>query len=213
MIQVTASEGYRLWAPTYDRGPNPLVALESRVLSGLLGELRGRRVLDVACGTGRWATYASDRGAQVLGIDRCREMLDHCSAPAALGDARRLPVRTEWADITICALAFGYLESPMPELIRATRNRGSIFVSDVHPQALDRHWTHSFRSGSQVYEIAHRRYDLAELLQTDGLLLAGFSEPSFGWPELEVFRRGGKQSSFQEMCEFPAIYIAHWIRL
>jgi SAM-dependent methyltransferase len=209
---VSASEGYRIWAPTYDEAPNPLVALESRVLGGLLGDLRGKRVLDVACGTGRWAKYASDRGAQALGFDRCREMLDRCSAPAAVADAGKLPVPAEWADATICALALGYMESPLSEFIRATRRGGSIFASDVHPKALDRNWTHSFRSGSNVYEIEHRRYDLRQLLESDGLRLVTFLEPRFGAPELEIFRQGGKESSFCEMCEVPAIYVAHWIR-
>ena len=210
---VSANEGYRLWAPTYDQGPNPVTALESRVLAVRLGELADKRVLDVACGTGRWAKYARDRGAHVLGIDRSRAMLERCPVRAALADAEALPVASQWADITICALAFGYLDSPMLELIRVTKPGGSLFVSDVHPKALDRKWKQSFRSGSQIYEIEHRRYDLCELLHTEGLRLAAFLEPCFGAPELEIFRRAGKESSFAEMSAIPAIFVAHWIKL
>ena len=209
---VSASEGYRIWAPTYDQKPNPVIALETRVLAGLLGELRGKRVLDVACGTGRWAKHARDRGAKVLGIDRCHEMLGRCSVPTALADAHDLPVPRGWADVTICALALGHLESPMRELIRVTKRGGSIFVSDVHQKALDRKWKQSFRSGAEVYEIESRRYILQELLETSGLRLRAFLEPSFGAPELEIFHRAGKGSSFPEMCEVPAIFVAHWIR-
>lgn len=212
VMLVSASEGYRLWAPTYDEGPNPVLALESRVLAERLGELAGQRVLDVACGTGRWAKYARNRGARALGIDRCYEMLQRCPVQAALADAAALPVAAGWADITICALAFGYLDSPMRELIRVTRRGGSIFVSDVHPKALDRRWKHSFRSGSEIFEIQHRRYDLSELLQTDGLRLSGFFEPAFGEPELDIFRRAGKESSFAEMSAVPAIFVAHWVK-
>ena len=210
---VSADEGYRLWAPTYDQAPNPVTALESRVLAEQLGELAGKHVLDVACGTGRWAKYAGDRGAQVLGIDRSPAMLQRCPVRAALADAEALPVAGQWADIAICALAFGYLDSPMRELMRVTKPGGFIFVSDVHPKALDRQWKQSFRSGSQIYEIAHRRYDLFELLHTDGLRLAALLEPCFGTPELEIFRRANKESSFAEMSEVPAIFMAHWIRL
>ncbi|HYL35557.1 MAG TPA: class I SAM-dependent methyltransferase [Bryobacteraceae bacterium] len=210
---VPASEGYRIWAPTYDDGPNPLVAIESRVLGRFLWDLRGKRVLDVACGTGRWARHARTRGATVLAVDRCREMLDRCHAPAALADAQAIPAPAEWADVTICALALGYLESPMREFVRVTRRGGSIFVSDVHPKALDRKWTHSFRNGAEVYQIEHRRYSLRALLQTDGLRLIGYAEARFAAPELEIFRRAGKESSFQEMREVPAVYAAHWIKL
>ena len=209
---VSPSEGYRLWAPTYDDGANPVVALESRVLAGLLRDLRDKNVLDVACGTGRWAKYAHDRGAKAIGIDRCAEMLQRCSAPAALADASELPVRCDWADVTICALALGYLESAIGELIRATKRGGSLFISDLHPKALDRNWKHSFRSGSSVYEIQHCRYDLEELLATNGLHRLTFLEPTFGPAELEIFRRSGKEPAFQQMCEVPAIYVAHWIK-
>lgn len=209
---VSASEGYRIWAPTYDEGPNPVVALESRVLGGLLPDLRAKHVLDVACGTGRWAKYARERGAEVLGIDRCREMLDRCYIPAALADAHSLPVRSGWADVTICSLALGYLKSPMSEIIRSTRRGGSIFISDVHPKALDRNWRHSFRSGPEVYEIEHGRYDLRAVIETDGLRLVNFLEPHFDAPELAIFQCAGKEQSFAEMCQVPAIYVAHWIK-
>lgn len=33
------------------------------------GELQGRRVLDLGCGTGRWATLMAEKGALVTGID------------------------------------------------------------------------------------------------------------------------------------------------
>jgi ubiquinone/menaquinone biosynthesis C-methylase UbiE len=210
---VSASEGYRMWAPTYDQAPNPVIGLESRVVKERLSELDGKRVLDVACGTGRWAKYARDHGAHVLAIDRSPAMLARCPVRAVLAGADALPVASEWADITICALAFGYLDSPLPELMRVTRSGGSLFVSDVHPKALDRHWKHSFRSGSQIYEIEHRRYDVSEMLRTEGLRLAAFLEACFSAPELEIFRRANKESSFAEMTEVPAIFVAHWIKL
>jgi SAM-dependent methyltransferase len=45
-----------------------------------LGDLSGKRVLDVGCGSGRYAVAAAGRGAEVLGIDL---------SPAMLGLARR----------------------------------------------------------------------------------------------------------------------------
>jgi ubiquinone/menaquinone biosynthesis C-methylase UbiE len=41
------------------------------------GELRGRRVLDVGCGTGRWAAALAERfGCEVTGVDVSPEMLE-----------------------------------------------------------------------------------------------------------------------------------------
>jgi len=210
---VPAIQGYSLWAPTYDESLNPLVALESRVLASQLPDLAGKCVADIACGTGRWSNYARQRGAKAIGIDRCREMIGRCGAPAILADAEALPLPDAAFDITICALALGYFAAPMPELVRITRPGGSVFVTDVHPAALDRGWTHSFRSNGEVFEIEHYRYSLTELLETDGLQLIKLLEPHFGEPERAIFRKAGKEASFAEMSEIPAVYVAQWMRL
>src|SRR5918994_1402120 len=39
------------------------------------GELAGRRVLDVGCGTGRWTALLAAHGAEAIGIDRSETML------------------------------------------------------------------------------------------------------------------------------------------
>ena len=40
------------------------------------GDMRGRRVLDVGCGTGRLSALLAERGAKVWGIDSSGEMLE-----------------------------------------------------------------------------------------------------------------------------------------
>ena len=40
-----------------------------------LGDLSGRRVLDVGCGSGRYAVALAERGAEVVGVDVSRAML------------------------------------------------------------------------------------------------------------------------------------------
>src|SRR2546423_6753852 len=46
----------------------------------LVGDVRGRRVLDVACGQGRTARALARRGATVVGIDLSTAMLDRAAA-------------------------------------------------------------------------------------------------------------------------------------
>ena len=41
--KVGALEGYRLWSSQYDETPNPLLALETRILSERIGEVDGSR--------------------------------------------------------------------------------------------------------------------------------------------------------------------------
>src|SRR4051794_3573443 len=67
-VEVTPLEAYELWAPTYDASPNPLTALESRILKPQIGPVDGLRFFDLATGTGRWMKWAQAHGADVFGI-------------------------------------------------------------------------------------------------------------------------------------------------
>jgi SAM-dependent methyltransferase len=58
---LLSAEELRL-EPQYDGGNT------GRMLE-LLGDLNGKRVLDVGCGTGQWAVMLARRGAEVWGID------------------------------------------------------------------------------------------------------------------------------------------------
>ena len=77
--------------------------LAERTIAGMAG---CRRLLDVGCGTGRFAVYAQHRlGARVWGVDPSAEMLQRARArPDARGIgwkqgvAERLPFRDGWFD-------------------------------------------------------------------------------------------------------------------
>ena len=67
---LSASVAYRMWAPSYDADPNPLLALEARVVRDLLPGLYSRIVVDVGCGTGAWLSVFQEKGINdVLGLD------------------------------------------------------------------------------------------------------------------------------------------------
>jgi 2-polyprenyl-3-methyl-5-hydroxy-6-metoxy-1,4-benzoquinol methylase len=53
-------------------------APENRFILGLLGDLRGRRVLDLGSGLGESAVYLALRGARVTATDISREMCQLC---------------------------------------------------------------------------------------------------------------------------------------
>ncbi len=69
-------EGYDKWGSTYDRDPNPLIAVEERVTLDVIGDVRGQRVLDLGCGTGRYCVLLARRGAELVGVDPSEEMLE-----------------------------------------------------------------------------------------------------------------------------------------
>jgi ubiquinone/menaquinone biosynthesis C-methylase UbiE len=206
-------DAYKLLAAEYDFSPNALVSLEQRTLAPLLPVVRGRIVIDVAAGTGRWASYCRDRGAHSMAVDSCWEMLERAGrGPAPLqADASRLPLSDRCSDVTICAFALGYAPECFAELARITRSGGTLLVSDVHPEALERGWTRSFRYSGGVVSVAHESYSIADLHAPD-LELTALEEPLLGEQEREIYARAGRLGLFEEACQQPAIFVARWIK-
>jgi ubiquinone/menaquinone biosynthesis C-methylase UbiE len=203
---ASAQEAYRIWAPEYDFGQNPLLALEMRAVRDRLGPLPGKTFLDAGAGTGRWMNYARAAGARTFGIDLSSEMLAFASGNLVRGDIRSLPFANDSVDIALCSMAIGYVrsfEDVLSELIRVARR---VVVSDFHPAAVSAGWTRSFRMKGKKYEIEHYPHSVADL-QPDW-----FMEASFGEPERHIFEAASKQGDFEAISRVPAIYVASWTR-
>jgi ubiquinone/menaquinone biosynthesis C-methylase UbiE len=223
-MQVSALEGHRNWAASYDAGPNPLLALETRLLLERLSPLPACRFLDVACGTGRWMQLFQACRSQVFGVDFCPEMLlEAARKPGLAGclglaDASRIPIADGSADLTLCSFALGYFETPHPviaEMARVSRKGGRVVVSDLHPRALAAGWTRSFRSDGQIYEIDHHLHTIATWVaaaQSASLTLDWCLEASFAEPERTIFCDAGKDSLFPELSRVPALLAMSWTK-
>src|SRR5207249_10835747 len=86
---ISAATAHSLWAETYDRDPNPLLALEERIIGPLLPpfEANGMLALDVACGTGRWLLNLLHRGARFgAGLDFSSKRFAPAQGQAGIGD-------------------------------------------------------------------------------------------------------------------------------
>jgi SAM-dependent methyltransferase len=223
-MHVTALEGHRNWASTYDVGLNPLLALETRVLLEKLSPLRCSRFLDVACGTGRWLLLAQPYAAKVLGVDFCSEMLSEASRKPglagclSLADACRIPLADGTTDLTLCSFALGYIASPqlaIAEMARVSRKGGRVVVADLHPCAQAAGWTRSFRSNGQVYEIDHYEHPIGaweRAAESVGLTFDWRVETCFGEPERAIFDQAGKASLFPELSRIPALLAMSWTK-
>jgi SAM-dependent methyltransferase len=222
--RMPAVEAHRIWSRTYDDDPNPVLALELRVLGGLLGPIDGLRVVDVACGTGRSMAFAALHGASAIGIDLCPEMLavaarkPGLSGRLAQAHGGRLPLGDAVADLAICSFALSYFPSPseaIGELARIARPGGRVAISDLHPRALKAGWKRSFRSGRETYEIEYRnhRANMVETAAEQGNLRLDLQiDAHFGPAERDIFRTAGKEADFSRLCRIPAVRILLWVK-
>jgi SAM-dependent methyltransferase len=72
-----------------------------------LGSMSGRRVLDVACGTGEWLDFFHSRSASVAGIDLSQRAIDEClrkfpESQFFCGPAESLPFPDDHFDLVTC---------------------------------------------------------------------------------------------------------------
>ena len=211
MTILSSADAYPRLAAHYDAALNPVLALEARLLASILPDIEGLLVADVAAGTGRWSKYCRQRGARVVSVDLCHEMLRQAPGDRVQADVRRTPLRDACVDLTICSLGIGYAPECLTELARVTRPGGTLLVSDLHPEAMRRGWRRSFEVGGELIEVASHAYALSDLqalrLQPVRLLEAGFGEP-----ERQIFERTGKSSRFEELRALPAVFVAQWIK-
>ncbi len=214
-----------MWSQSYDADPNPLLALEMRVLSPRLDCIKNRIFLDIACGTGRWMLYAAAKGARAFGADLVHEMLaiagrkPNMTGRLVQADAGSLPFAAGCADVVVCSFALGYIKDlsrMVEELHRVTRRGGRVLVSDMHPRALNSGWRRTFRCGSSVFEIesyAHSSDLLVQVGKQTGLKLREVLQPYFGVPELEIMRSASKADQIEAAQKVPAIIVLEWERV
>ena len=136
--------GYDRWAEVYDHDANPLPALEEPRVREALGEVRGREVLDLGCGTGRHSAWLAGAGARVTAVDFSAGMLAKARERVPAGDARfvthdlhePLPFEDASFDAVVSGLVLEHLRDLsafFAEGHRVLRPAGRAAVSAMHP--------------------------------------------------------------------------------
>ena len=166
--------------------------------------VKGKRVMDLACGSGRYAHRLSkNQAAHVVATDFCVPMLEQVSAGARIcADMMRLPFATHAFDVVICALALGHapaVEPWMTEVARVLTPGGVLLYSDFHPEAARVGLTRSFKDeNDETCTVPHRCHDIAAqraAIACAGLQLEGLHEIRVGeelrepFPQSEQFYR------------------------
>lgn len=186
----------------------------------LLGDVRGRRVLEVGCGTGPLTRWLLQQGADVLAFDVSAAMLE--IARTRIGDGAELLqhdlnepftfLGDASVDVVVASLVFHYLRdwlAPLREIHRVLRPSGSVVMSVHHP-AWDwrNHCPGDYFSFLQVSEVWVEPYsvtfwrrpltDVAEVISEAGFLIERLVEAK---PDPALETRDA--STFEELMTQP----------
>ena len=144
--------------------------------------LRGARVLDAGCGTGRLAAELAETGtARVWGIDRSPEMLAVARAKTQRAEFREgrlesLPFKAGWFDAAVAWLVVHLVDRPaaFAELKRVLAPGGRLAVVTFDPSHFSEFWLNRFFPSLEAIDCA-RFPDRGQLVGE--LRAAGFAEP------------------------------------
>jgi SAM-dependent methyltransferase len=91
-----------------------------------VGNLAGRDVLDICCGTGNLAAASAARGGRVTGVDFAPSMVEIARSKVAaadfrVGDAEALQFQNESFDVALCSFGLWHMSEPDRALAEAAR--------------------------------------------------------------------------------------------
>lgn len=140
------AEGYDLYASSYEKDHPYLDTFENDVIFKMLGNLKGKKVLDVGCGAGRMIKFLKNEGATVSAADISEGMLKivrkkFSDVEAVNADIRDLPfgksgAAKDWQfDIVIATFVIVHLDTldkAFDEIYRVLKDDGVFIVTNVN---------------------------------------------------------------------------------
>lgn len=177
---------YDRWAPHYDEDDNPLVAATAWVLRQVPLDVRGARVLELGCGTGRHATGVLDAGAAAfIGVDGSAAMLARARArePRAQwlhAPLEALPAPSAPCDVALVVLVLEHIADLAPVFAGAARwlrPGATLRILELHPDRIAAGTVAHFVDGDREHHfdsVAH--HDLLGPLRA-----AGFAATDRTW--------------------------------
>ncbi len=165
----------------FSRGGRLIDAREKRAVLEALGPVGDRRILEIACGTGRFTTMLASEGADVVGLDISGPMLQQgrekartveSAAPMSFvrGDAGRLPFPDDSFDAVFAVRFFHLADTPHAFLSEMARvSREAVFFDTFNRFSTRSIYNWALPMGSRLYS----RGEVDRLISDVGLELRG----------------------------------------
>lgn len=190
----------------------------------LIPEVKGKYILDAACGPGKYAEILLSQGAKITSFDLSPKMVAHAkSRNKGLGDffvhdmSNPLHMfEDETFDTVVCALAMHYMEDwnqAIKEFHRVLKRKGSLVISIEHPffeylyfksdayfdvEAVNATWS-GFGKPVQVHSYRRSLHECIQPITSNGFMIDQLIEPK-PVPEFEKL----DPRHFKELNEFPS---------
>ncbi len=135
-----SDEGYDMYAEFYDQKSAYLNSFEEHVLLKMTKDLKGKRVLDMGCGTGRLISMLQKSGAEVVGLDTSEKMLKIArkkfpNVEFVRGDAKATPFENDSFDAVVAAFLIVHIPNPeffFEEVYRVLKPGGVFILTNIN---------------------------------------------------------------------------------
>lgn len=134
--------GYDVWSAFYDSYPNSTVAADEAGFPAFWAHVRGERVLEIGCGTGRHTVKLAAQGNDVTALDLSPGMLAVARTKPGLENVRFLEtdlfafVPEKPFEVIVAALVFEHVADLQALFVRVATllaPGGTLFFSEIHP--------------------------------------------------------------------------------
>ncbi|MFB6153932.1 MAG: class I SAM-dependent methyltransferase [Halodesulfurarchaeum sp.] len=158
----------------FSRGGRLIDRREKEAVLDALGPTEDRRILEIACGTGRFTVMLAERGADIVGLDISAPMLQQGREKAGQvgvqdhleflrGDAGRLPFSDDEFDAVFAIRFFHLADSPAAFLSEMARvSRGQILFDTFNAKSTRSAYNWLLPMGSRLYDDEEVRDLIAE---------------------------------------------------
>lgn len=126
------------------KGRSPNEILEEPIINELLGDVKGKHIIDLGCGDGNYGNSLINKGAaHYHGVDGSKNMIElaqqnlkNASAVFQCNDLENIVLPIEKYDLALSRLVLHYIEDlgPLLTKVEATLKKGGSFICSVeHP--------------------------------------------------------------------------------